>query len=241
MRPEGTSLGGAEGVVRRERVEPGYARGAERSRWPRLRVRSAVGEVSLASFEWAAATDPLEAHTLEAVAAGSRRAGTLGRSTRLPSEVTERSTSRSAVSRRFVTLSSERLRTYVSLRAAGRARCPRGRLHRREGVCIVIALGVDAEGRKHVLGLREGAAETAAVATALLNDLVTRGLPTNRAMLFLIDGAPALRRAIRHPTSTGRSALFNAVRLHKSRHVLGPSAEAAARERPPGAGHGYGR
>ena len=47
-----------------------------------------------------------------------------------------------------------------------------------------------------MLGLREGATETAAVATGLLNDLVTRGLPTDRTMLFIIDGAPALRRAI---------------------------------------------
>ena len=37
---------------------------------PRLRVRSAEGEVPLASFQWAASTDPLEAHTLAAVAAG---------------------------------------------------------------------------------------------------------------------------------------------------------------------------
>ena len=52
-------------------------------------------------------------------------------------------------------------------------------------------LGIDTQGRKHVLGLRAGTTETAAVSTALLNDLVTRGLPTDRAMLFLIDGAAA--------------------------------------------------
>ena len=55
--------------------------------------------------------------------------------------------------------------------------------------------GVDAEGRKRLLGRRKGATETAAVATGLLKDLVTRGLPTNRPMLFLVDGAS--RRAIR--------------------------------------------
>ena len=69
---------------------------------PRLRVRSAAGEVPLASFQWAAATDPLEAHTLEAIAAGvstRRYARTLDP---VPREVEERATSRSAVSRRFV-------------------------------------------------------------------------------------------------------------------------------------------
>ena len=44
----------------------------------------------------------------------------------------------------------------------------------------MVALEIDTAGRKHVLGLREGATETAAVSTALLNDLVTRGLPTDR-------------------------------------------------------------
>ena len=80
---------------------------------PRLRVRSAEGEVPLASFQWAAATDPLDEHTLAAVAAGvstRRYASTLDP---VPSEVTERSTSSSAVSRRFVALSSKRLQAFL--------------------------------------------------------------------------------------------------------------------------------
>ena len=50
-------------------------------------------------------------------------------------------------------------------------------------------------GMRPVLGLREGATETAAVTTGLLSDLVTRGLPTDRTLLFVIDGATGLRRA----------------------------------------------
>ena len=45
---------------------------------------------------------------------------------------------------------------------------------------MVVALGIDTQGRKHVLGLREGATETAVVTSGLLSDLVTRGLPTDR-------------------------------------------------------------
>ncbi len=45
-----------------------------------------------------------------------------------------------------------------------------------------------------MLGLREGATETAAVTTGLLSDLVTRGLPTDRTLLFVVDGAQGLRR-----------------------------------------------
>lgn len=164
---------------------------------PRLRVRDTAGEVPLASFQWAAATDPLEAHTLEAVAAGVTTRQYARTLDPVPADVSERATSRSAVSRRFVALSAERLQAFVS-RPLGelglRVVCIDGKVFRDH--CIVVALGIDAQGRKHVLGLREGATETAAVATGLLNDLVTRGLPTDRTMLFVIDGAPALRRAI---------------------------------------------
>ena len=85
--------------------------------------------------------------------------------------------------------------------------------------CMVIALGVDAEGRKHVLGLREGATETAAVAGSLLSDLVTRGLPTDRTLLFVIDGAPGLRRAITEVF--GSCGVVQRCQVHKRRNVLG--------------------
>ena len=80
---------------------------------PRLRVRSADGEVPLASFQWAASTDPLDEHTLAAVAAGvstRRYASTLDP---VPAEVNERATSSSAVSRRFVALSTKRLQAFL--------------------------------------------------------------------------------------------------------------------------------
>ena len=121
---------------------------------PRLRVRSADGEVPLASFQWAAATDPLDEHTLAAVAAGvstRRYAGTLDP---VPADVTERSTSSSAVSRRFVALSTKRLQSFLG-RPLGeldlRAVCLDGKVFRDH--CMVIALGIDTQGRKHVLGV----------------------------------------------------------------------------------------
>ena len=83
----------------------------------------------------------------------------------------------------------------------------------------MVALGIDTAGRKHVLGLREGATETAAVSTALLNDLVTRGLQTERAMLFLVDGSAALRRAI--SDVYGSLGVVHRCQVHKYRNVLG--------------------
>jgi len=187
---------------------------------PRLRVRSAEGEVPLASFQWAAATDPLDEHTLAAVAAGvstRRYASTLDP---VPSEVTERATSSSAVSRRFVALSSKRLQAFLD-RPLGeldlRVVCIDGKVFRDH--CMVIALGIDTQGRKHVLGLREGATETAAVTTGLLSDLVTRGLPTDRTVLFVIDGAAGLRRAI--TDVFGSRGVVQRCQVHKCRNVLG--------------------
>ena len=139
---------------------------------PRLRVRSDDGEVALPTFQWAAATDPLDEHTLAAVAAGvstRRYAGTLDP---VPAEVTERGASSSAVSRRFVALSAKRLQSFLS-RPLGeldlRVVCIDGKVFREH--CMVIALGIDTQGCKHVLGLREGATETSAVASGLLSDL----------------------------------------------------------------------
>ncbi len=187
---------------------------------PRLRVRSAGGEVPLVSFEWASAADPLDEHTLAAVAAGvstRRYASTLDP---VPADVTERATSSSAVSRRFVALSTKRLEAFLD-RPLGeldlRVVCIDGKVFRDH--CMVIALGIDAAGRKHVLGLREGATETAAVTTGLLSDLVTRGLPTDRTLLFVIDGAPGLRRAI--TDVFGSRGVVQRCQVHKCRNVLG--------------------
>ena len=61
---------------------------------------------------------------------------------------------------------------------------------------VLVAVGVDGEGHKHVLGIAEGASENQAVAKGLLEDLVRRGLKTDRKYLFVIDGSKALRAAI---------------------------------------------
>ena len=61
---------------------------------------------------------------------------------------------------------------------------------------ILSAVGVDLEGRKHVLGIACGATENAATVKQLLTGLRDRGLPTDRKYLFIIDGAKALRTAI---------------------------------------------
>src|SRR5262245_539063 len=62
---------------------------------------------------------------------------------------------------------------------------------------LLVALGIDAEGKKHVLGLREGATENAASCTALLGDMRERGSHTERGVLAILAGSKALTKAVR--------------------------------------------
>lgn len=63
---------------------------------------------------------------------------------------------------------------------------------------MLVALGIDGDGKKHVLGVREGATENATACTALLADLPDRGLHTDRPVLVVIDAAKALAKAVRN-------------------------------------------
>jgi len=84
--------------------------------------------------------------------------------------------------------------------------------------CIIVGLGIDKEGRKHVLGLWEGATENAAVVKGLLEDLVARGLEPQRKLLIVMDGSKALRRAVQQVF--GDNAVVQRCRVHKQRNVL---------------------
>ena len=84
---------------------------------------------------------------------------------------------------------------------------------------VIVAIGVDSEGYKHVLGLRDGASENATVCTALLEDLVERGVKPDRRRLFVIDGSKALRKAI--DTVYGQENPVQRCRNHKRKNVLG--------------------
>ncbi|MGH7839163.1 MAG: IS256 family transposase, partial [Candidatus Binataceae bacterium] len=82
---------------------------------------------------------------------------------------------------------------------------------------LVVALGIENTGKKHVLGLWQGATENTAVVKDLLEDLVARGLNTERRYLFVIDGAKALRAAIERVF--GERAEVQRCQIHKRRNV----------------------
>ena len=86
------------------------------------------------------------------------------------------------------------------------------------GDCIVTAIGIDVQGRKQVLALWHGATENSTVVKGLLEDLVSRGLETERKLLIVIDGAKALRKAVQ--MVLGEQGLVQRCRIHKQRNVL---------------------
>ena len=194
--------------------------GGRRIQVRRLRAAAVDGrELALPSFLWAADRDPLDEQTWRAIVAGVSTRKYRATLEPVPDAFTERSTSRSAVSRRFVALSQQQLTRCLSR--------PLSDLDLRvvmiDGIAyhdhtILIALGIDAQGKKHVLGVREGTTENSAVAGALLSDLVARGLDTQRPLLFVIDGGTALRKAIRHVFGT--YGVVHRCQVHKFRNVL---------------------
>jgi transposase-like protein len=84
---------------------------------------------------------------------------------------------------------------------------------------VLAALGVNSQGEKLVLGVREGASENAIVVKDLLLDLVARGIRPGRRRLFVIDGSQALRHGI--DTVLGPHNPVQRCRRHKERNVLG--------------------
>jgi transposase-like protein len=84
---------------------------------------------------------------------------------------------------------------------------------------VLVAVGVDEKGTKHVLGLAEGASENQVVAGGLLEALVRRGLATDRKYLFVIDGSKALRAAI--DAVFGTQNPVQRCRHHKLENVMG--------------------
>jgi len=238
MEEEVDDVVGAKGKWNLERaaVRHGHDAGAvtlggRRVEVRRPRVRSADGgsEVELATYQHFADRDPLARVVLERMLAGvsTRRYRRTQEPVGEEVETNARSTSKSSVSRTFVERTREALGELMS-RQLGDLRLAVMMLDGLElkGRMMIVALGITTQGVKIPLGLWEGSTENATVATALLADLVERGLDPEQGMLFVLDGSKALRKAVR--------AVFGNVPVqrclwHKERNVLGHLPE---RDRP---------
>jgi putative transposase len=128
-------------------------------------------------------------------------------------------TSKSAVSRKFVALSSAKLKDWMAtdLSSLDLLAIQIDGLHVQEDLILVAAVGIDATGEKHPLGLVEGATENATTVQALLDNLVERGLDPAVVRLFIIDGAKALSKAIRR--TFGKNTPIQRCQVHKARNI----------------------
>ncbi len=126
---------------------------------------------------------------------------------------------KSSVSRHFVKATSEQMREFMERDLAGLDLVAifidgiefKGHL-------IVVALGLDKGGKKHVLGLWQGATENATVCTSLLEDIARRGLNSKKDYLFVLDGSKALRSAV--AKMFGPNVTVQRCQQHKRRNVL---------------------
>lgn len=185
----------------------------------RPRVRAEGREVALPTFQTMAATDPLHRRAVEQMLVGVATRQYARSLEPAPAGVTTRSTSKSAVSRRFVARTAAQLDAWRSTPLDGLdlvALLIDG-VHVGEH-CIVVALGIDATGRKHALGIWDGSTENTALCQSLLANLQSRGLPTDRSLLVLIDGSKALHKGVTQ--MFGPAALIQRCQVHKQRNVL---------------------
>jgi putative transposase len=198
--------------------QPGRVKLAERQlkvNRPRLRHRQ-QGEVAVPAYE-ALQNNPATAHKM--LGALLRGVSTRQYEQVLPEMAASAGVARSSVSRKAIEASAEQLRQvrerrwdevdilviYVDGQRFGSHH-------------VISAVGVDREGKKHILGIELGATENAAAVKRLFTHLRDQGLPTDRKYLFVIDGAKALRAAIEEVF--GSHQPVQRCRNHKLRNVL---------------------
>ncbi len=179
------------------------------------------GEVGLLTYEHFACRDPLSRLVLERMLASvsTRRCAGTGEPVGTEIEQVARSTSKSAVSREFM----ERTRDGLG-RVDGPPAWAMSKLAvlMLDGIELkertpIVCLGITTEGVKIPLGLWEGSTENATVATALLADLVERGLDPQQGIVFVLDGGKTLKKAIR--LVFGHDAPVQRCIRHKERNV----------------------
>ena len=185
----------------------------------RPRVRTAAGEVALPTFRDDGRHRSARSARRRADARGRGHAAVRRSLEPLGPEMESRGTSKSAVSRRFVARTTAQLAAWQSAPLDGLdlvALLIDG-VHLGDH-CLIVALGIAADGQKHALGLWDGSTENATVCQGLLANLQSRGLRTDRSLLVILDGSKALRKAVR--ATFGEAALVQRCQVHKMRNIL---------------------
>jgi len=195
--------------------------GGRRVAVDRPRARTLDGhEVPLVSCTHFAAEDVLTRVVMERMLAGvaTRRHARVAEPVGTVVDKEAKSTSRSAISRRFVKQTETALAELMARDLTGediKVLMLDGE-HMAER-CVVVALAITADGTKKPVGLWDGSTENKTVVGSLLADLVDRGLTVDDGLLVVIDGAKALSAAVREVF--GAKALIQRCTWHKRRNV----------------------
>jgi transposase-like protein len=199
-------------------------------RRPRVRTADGSAELPVPAYEVFTGTELLGRMALERMLAGvsARRYPVALEPVGRGVDDQARSTSKSAVSRKFVQLTQTALADLLAADLSGLdlvALMIDG-VYFAEHLCVV-ALGIDIDGTKHPLAVVEGSTENTTLVRSLLVGLRERGLDTTRPVLAVLDGAKALSAAVHevfdHPV-IGRCQLHKIrnVRDHLPKHMHGP-------------------
>jgi putative transposase len=186
---------------------------------PRMRAADGSGELPVPAYELFSDTEILGRMALERMLAGlsTRRYPVALEPVGARTEKTATSTSRSAVSRRFVAQTETALAALLAadLTSLDLVALMVDGVHFGEHTCVV-ALGIDIDGIKHPLSLVEGSTENTTLATELIVGLRERGLDVTRPILVVLDGSTALRRAV---LDVFDRPVLGRCQLHKIRNV----------------------
>jgi putative transposase len=223
-----TAVAGAKGkhnpqraAVRHGSGKGSVTLGGRRVEVSRPRARTLDGhEVPLESYSQFAADDLLSQVVLERMLAGvaTRRHARIAEPIGKDALAGATSTGRSAVSRRFVKQTETALAELLARDLTGaniKVLMLDG--EHMAGRCVIVALGITADGSKLPIGLWDGATENKTVVRSMLADLVSRGLSAEDGLLVVIDGAKALRAAV--DEVFGQAAAVQRCTLQKRRNV----------------------
>lgn len=228
MEADVTAVCGAKGEHNRDRVATRHGSeagsvtlGGRRVpvRRPRVRAVDGTGEVPVPAYELFNSTELLGKMAMEKMLAGlSTRRYPVGlEPVGEAVQDRSRSTSKSAISRRFVAMTETALADLLAADLTGLdlVAVMIDGVYFAEHLCVV-ALGIDLDGTKHPLGLVEGSTENTTVVKGLLTGLRDRGLDTTKPILAVLDGAKALASGVREVFD---QPVIARCQLHKLRNV----------------------
>lgn len=195
--------------------------GGRRVEVTRPRARTLDGhEVPLQAYSEFTADDLLSQVVIERMLAGvaTRRHARIAEPIGKAVLESASSTGRSAVSRRFVKETETALAELLARDLTDqKIKVLMLDGEHMGGRCVIVALGITADGTKLPVGLWDGATENKTVVKSMLADLVSRGLSADDGLLVVIDGAKALRAGVNEVF--GDLAAVQRCTLHKRRNV----------------------